>query len=252
MDQHQHIVCKWFKYLSESLVLAFCHTDTASQLVSLPMKHRQVGHDSGWHWCNCQLPSPQIFVFLADGSICWFCWLKASCSTGSSGRFWRVSACVNMTPRSPDGLLKTNLGNIYMSFCCSFSWMCYSCFLTTHSQIFPPTIDGRCKNSEGCEHCSNLPRVKGTCSAEGSLMWWTCILIKINKILSRLSGEAVKEEPDFSRLALLSVWTLLLTRVSLSSFRYVLCCRPPSALPPWLPPSTVPIATPQPVTRNCF
>lgn len=35
---------------------------------------------------------------------------------------------------------------------------------TTHSQIFPPTIDGRCKNSE---HCSNLPRVIGTFSAEG-------------------------------------------------------------------------------------
>lgn len=67
------------------------------------------------------------YVFLTGGSICWFCWLKASRSTGSSGRSWRVSACMNMIPHSPDGLLITN-GNIYLSFCCSVSWMCYSCF----------------------------------------------------------------------------------------------------------------------------
>lgn len=121
MDQHQHIVCKWFKHLSESLVFAFCHIKTwNSQLVSLPVKHRRVGHDSGWHWCNCRLSSPQIFVFLTGGSICWFCWLKASRSTGSSGRFWRVSACVNRIPRSPDGLLITNLRNIYLSWVLCF------------------------------------------------------------------------------------------------------------------------------------
>lgn len=65
---------------------------------------------------------------------------------------------------------------------------------TTHSQIFPPTIHGRCKNSEGCKHCSNLPCVIGTFSADRLLMCRMYILIKRPyKILLRLSGEAVKE-----------------------------------------------------------
>lgn len=47
---------------------------------------------------------------------------------------------------------------------------------------------------KGCKHCSNLPRVIGSFSAEGLLMCWTYVLIKRpHQILSRLSGEAVKK-----------------------------------------------------------
>lgn len=50
-----------FKHLSESLVFAFCHIDTwNSQLMSLLVKHRPVGHDSGWHWCNWAIKSSNL------------------------------------------------------------------------------------------------------------------------------------------------------------------------------------------------